>query len=99
MTLGFLTISSFAHEISSQDQKSLSWLALMARSHAIRTCSERPEYVSCRNEQIRALAETAATIPGLVGNNISPREFVSLVEKQATVVVGASTLDCRINVC
>jgi len=109
MIFGFMTASSFAHEIGSQDRKNLNWLAQMAISHAIKICSGRPEYVSCRNQQIRTLAETAATVPGLVGINVSPTEFAALVERQAftsnhavrqtPAVLGASTVDCRIDVC
>ena len=109
MICGLITASSFAHEIGSQDQKNLNWLAQIAKLHAIKICSGRPEFVSCRNQQIRLLAETAATIPGFVGSNISPTEFAALVEKQAftsnqtvwltPAVLGASTVDCRIDVC
>lgn len=109
MIFGFLTTSSFAHEIGNQDKKNLNWVAKMAMSHAIKTCSGRPEYTYCRNQQVRALAETAATVPGLVSINISPTEFAALVEKQAfasnnavwqaPVALGASAVDCRIDVC
>ena len=109
MVLGVFTASSFAHEIESKDRKNLAWLAQMTRSHAMKICSGQPAYVSCRNEQIRALAETAATIPGLIASNIPPREFVVLVEMQAITssqesrqtspVLGSSGVDCRIDVC
>lgn len=107
MIFGFTTASSFAHEIGSQDRKNMNWLAQMARSHAVKMCSDRPEFASCRKQHIRALAETAATIPGLAG--IPPTEFVALIERQAltsnytlsqtSAVLDTSAVDCRIDVC
>jgi hypothetical protein len=107
MVFGFATASSYAHEIGSQDRKNLNWLAQMAGSHAIKICSDRPEFASCRKQQIRALLETAATVPGLAG--IPPMEFVALVERQAlasnyatwqtSAALNANAVDCRIDVC
>ena len=111
MLLGFLAAPSFAHEISSQDRKNLDGLSQMARLHAQKACNRGSERnrVTRQAEQIRSLAETAASVPALRPGNISPGEFVAMIENnagsgmrgdwRASFAHEESQVDCRVNVC
>lgn len=103
--------ASSAHEISRKDQKSLLWLSQMAGLHAQKTCALAAdnERSRCQAEQVKSLAETAASLPGLRPADISAGQFAAMIEYQATVRPQASWLgnaaqarssvDCRIDVC
>jgi hypothetical protein len=109
LLLGCLANASFAHELSSQDRKYLANLGQMMKLHAQKDCALRPirERSSCETEQIKSLAETAASLPGLRYADISAAEFAAMIEASArayqsgpaNAAFAEVTIDCRRNVC
>ena len=103
--------ASAAHEIRNQAPTSLLGLGQMAKLQAQKNCADRSgrDQSLCEVEQIRSLAETAASLPALRPARLSPAEFATLIEATAGMSdpggrrmssAGASQgIDCRVNVC
>lgn len=111
MCLLWVTSVSCAQELNGQDWKTLTWLSQTARVHAQKTCAGRAEKLrpACEAEQMKSLAESAASLTAFVPANISPRDFAWMIENQARsggqlglhrqAGYETSNLDCRVNVC
>jgi hypothetical protein len=93
-----------AAEGRSLEGATLAWMSQTARLQAQKTClrlnaDSRP---LCEAQQLKSLAETAASLHAFRPAHLSPREFATLIEQHAknTYLFDADRpTDCRIDVC
>lgn len=111
LLLGIVAAPLSAHEIAKQDRNRVDALSQMARIHAQKACygSTERQRSACEAGEIRALAETAASVSALRPSGMSASTFAAVIANQAggalrydwqaSLTGNEAPVDCRINVC